>query len=272
MIHADVGMIEQIVLNLAVNARDAMPNGGNLSVRTATDKLADKDTGAEEIRVQLQIADNGAGIAPEILPRIFEPFFTTKEVGKGTGLGLATVYGIVQQHGGTIEVQSELGQRTTFTLSFPVASAVSDTEYTQVGGATKPSLPWGTETILLVEDEQPLRVFISELLQRCGYTVFEAASGPEALKIWEQQRDQIDLLFTDIIMPQNMSGIELGQKILTENPALKIIYSSGYTGNVEGRRSTLKEGENLIRKPYKPDALAALIRKQLDARPASKKS
>jgi PAS domain S-box-containing protein len=261
LIHADIGMLEQVVMNLAVNARDAMASGGKLILRTSTEKRRDPKTAAETTQVRLQVIDTGSGIAPEILPRIFEPFFTTKEIGQGTGLGLATVYGIVQQHNGTIDVQSEVGKGSTFTIAFP---AVRETKTAAADAPQKTVLPWGTETILLVEDELSLRSFISDLLQRCGYTVLEADSGPAALKIWQEKRKQIDLLFTDVIMPEGMSGIELGHQLRAEQPALKVIYSSGYTGNLEGRRATLVEGDNFIRKPYKPETLASIIRKNLD--------
>ena len=267
LIQADTGMIEQILLNLAVNARDAMSNGGKLTIRTFSEKRSGKTESAVELWVGLQFTDNGSGIAPEILPRIFEPFFTTKKVGKGTGLGLATVYGIVQQHHGTINVQSEPGKGTTFTIAFPAAPV---TETSQNLHKPQPTLPWGTETILLVEDEIPLRTFVSDLLQRCGYTVLEADSGPAALKIWATNRDKINLLFTDVIMPENMNGIELGQRLLAEKPALKIIYTSGYTGNLESRRATLVEGTNFIRKPFKPDGIANIIRYRLDEKSPAK--
>jgi CheY-like chemotaxis protein len=213
------------------------------------------------------VTDTGSGIAPEILPRIFEPFFTTKEVGKGTGLGLATVYGIVQQHRGEIAVQSGPGQGTTFNVYFPVADkpASSTTEITR-----RSKLVGGTETILLVEDEFPLRTFVSDLLQRCGYTVLEAGSGPAALQVWQEQRDHIRLVLTDVIMPENLNGIELGRQLLAEKPALKIIYMSGYTGNLEGHRTALTEGVNFLRKPFKPEALAELIRKNLDGQAVEK--
>ncbi len=264
LVNADVGMIEQIILNLAVNARDAMPDGGRLSIRTTVENFqpaAGLKNTAAELRVCLAVTDTGTGIAPEILSRIFEPFFTTKEVGKGTGLGLATVYGIVQQHRADITVHSELGKGTTFNVHFPIVALASEikTEF-----HPKSPLPWGDETILLVEDEFPLRTFVSDLLQRCGYTVLEAESGPTALKIWNKKRDDIRLVFTDVIMPENLNGIELGQRLLADNPALKIIYTSGYTGNLEGRHNMLTEGVNFIRKPFKPEAIAAIIRKNLD--------
>ena len=266
LVDADVGMIEQIILNLAVNARDAMPDGGRLSIRTTLEQFKSA-TAAEnapsELRVCLSVTDTGTGIAPEILPRIFEPFFTTKEVGKGTGLGLATVYGIVQQHHGEITVQSGSGKGTTFNVYFPIAALATEVK---TETHTKTPLPWGNETILLVEDEFPLRTFVSELLQRCGYTVLEAESGPAALKIWQAQHARIDLVFTDIIMPENMNGIDLAKKLKEQKPKLKVIYTSGYTGNLDGRQAMLTEGVNFIRKPFKPEAIAEIIRKKLDGK------
>ena len=266
LINADVGMIEQIILNLAVNARDAMPNGGQLTIRSQVEKFqptANAENKPAEARVCLSVTDTGCGIAPEILARIFEPFFTTKEVGKGTGLGLATVYGIVQQHRGDIVVQSEPGKGTTFKVYFPIAAPPTEVK---TDLQKRPVLPWGYETILLVEDEFPLRTFVSDLLQRCGYTVLEAESGPAALRIWKEARDQIQLVLTDIIMPENLNGIELGLKLLADKPALKVIYTSGYTGNLESRHATLTEGVNFIRKPFKPEAIAEIIRKNLDGK------
>jgi CheY-like chemotaxis protein len=213
------------------------------------------------------VTDTGTGIAPEILPRIFEPFFTTKEVGKGTGLGLATVYGIVEQHQGEITVQSELGQGTTFNVHFPI---VATAPVEKCEPKSRAPLPWGDETILLVEDEFPLRTFVSELLQRCGYTVLEAESGPAALKIWQDQRDRIQLVLTDIIMPENLNGIDLGHRLLADKPSLRVIYTSGYTGNLDGRHDTLAEGVNFIRKPFKPEAIAEIIRKNLDGKTGGK--
>jgi two-component system, cell cycle sensor histidine kinase and response regulator CckA len=261
LIQADPGMIEQIILNLAVNARDAMPDGGTLTVRTAVKNPKAGEAPPEF--VCLAVSDTGTGIAPEILPRIFEPFFTTKEVGKGTGLGLATVYGIVQQHHGEITVQSEAGKGTTFKIFFPMA-AIPSSSTTEIARRSK--LAGGSETILLVEDEAPLRAFVSELLQRCGYTVIEAASGPAALEIWRQHKDQVALLLTDVIMPDNLNGIELGRRLRAEKPSLKVIHTSGYTGGVEGRHTSLVEGKNFIRKPFKPEAVTELIRKKLDGK------
>ena len=268
LVHADVGMVEQIILNLAVNSRDAMPNGGKLTIRTKLENFSSA-TGEKTAQpyVCLSVTDTGCGIPPEILPRIFEPFFTTKEVGKGTGLGLATVYGIVQQHHGDITVQSDPGKGSTFNVYFPV---VPEAEKAKVSTPTRPVLPWGNETILLVEDEFPLRTFVSDLLQRCGYTVLEAESGPAALKVWSVQRDQIQLLLTDIIMPENMNGIELAGQLKADKPALKVVYTSGYTGTVDSRHAVLNEGVNFIRKPFKPEAIAEIIRRNLDGQAGGK--
>ena len=265
LIQADVGMMEQIILNLAVNARDAMPEGGTLTIQTKVAPLpaSENHPQADSQCVCLAITDTGTGIPPEILPRIFEPFFTTKEVGKGTGLGLATVYGIIQQHHGEITVHSEPGKGTSFKVYFPIATTPSSstTEITR-----RQPLAAGNEIILLVEDELPLRSFVSELLQRCGYSVLEAGSGPAAWEIWKQDKDKIQLLLTDVIMPENINGIELGRRLLAEKPSLKVIHMSGYTGNLEGRQSQLVEGVNFIRKPFKPEAITEIIRKQLDGR------
>jgi len=265
LIQADVGMMEQIILNLAVNARDAMPGGGTLTICTKVENppVVETPPNPDSQYVCLAITDTGTGIPPEILPRIFEPFFTTKEVGKGTGLGLATVYGIIQQHHGEITVQSESGRGTTFKVFFPITTSPSSstTEITR-----RHTLAPGKETILLVEDELPLRSFVSELLQRCGYTVLEAEAGPAALEIWKQHREKIQLLLTDVIMPENINGIELGRRLLADKPSLKVIHMSGYTGNLEGRQATLVEGVNFIRKPFKPEAITEIIRKHLDGK------
>ena len=263
-VHADAGMIEQIILNLAVNARDAMPGGGRLTIRTRMEK----SQSATEARVCLSVTDTGTGIAPEVLPRIFEPFFTTKEVGKGTGLGLATVYGIVQQHRGEITVASETGKGSTFNVYFP---NIALPEAARPEMKTPPALPGGNETILLVEDELALRNFVSDLLKRCGYAVLAAESGPAALKIWQHEHDQIQLVLTDLIMPENMNGLELGRRLLAEKPGLKIIYTSGYTGSLNDHHATLEEGINFIRKPFKPEAIAEIIRKNLDGKAGANK-
>ena len=266
LIKADVGMIEQILLNLAVNSRDAMPEGGKLVIATGAGMLDEKqvaqNAGAVPGQyVHLAITDTGCGIPPEHLPRIFEPFFTTKEVGKGTGLGLATVYGIVQQHHGWITVTSAVNQGTTFRIYFPAvigekARKTSETEILK--------LPRGTEAILVVEDEAIVRLIVGNMLQRFGYTVWQAESGDEALKLWKQHKNQIQLLLTDMVMPDGMTGHKLARQLQADKPQLKVIFTSGYNADLGSRHSTLVEGVNFLQKPYAPQKLAEILRKSLD--------
>jgi len=266
LIHADVGMIEQILLNLAVNSRDAMPGGGKLVIATGSE-LLDENQAARNAaatpgrQVRLTITDTGCGIPAEHLPRIFEPFFTTKEVGKGTGLGLATVYGIVQQHHGWITVTSEVNQGTTFRIYFP---AVTGEKVEKAAALGISKLPRGTEAILLVEDEAIVRPIVSNLLQRFGYTVWQAESGANALKIWRKHKDQIQLLLTDIVMPDGMTGHDLARQLQADKPQLKVIYTSGYSAELGNRHSTMVEGVNFLQKPYAPQKLAEILRKCLD--------
>ncbi len=267
LISADVGMIEQVLLNLAVNSRDAMPHGGKVVIATAATTLdlaaAEKIPEAIPGRcVRLSLSDTGSGIAPEVLPRIFEPFFTTKEVGKGTGLGLATVHGIVKQHRGWISVESVVGQGTTFHLFFP---ALAGQRSRARDGAAGQTAPIGNETILLVEDEQSLRLLISNILERCGYTVLSAATGKAALDLWEKRRGDIKLLLTDIVIPDGMTGIDLALQLCARDPALKVVYTSGYPSEA-GAAVTLTEGVNFLQKPCAPLKLAQTVRARLDAK------
>ena len=266
LIHADTGMIEQILLNLAVNSRDAMPKGGQLTITTGTESFNPEGVGHNPglpagLYVRLTVADTGCGVAREILPRIFEPFFTTKEVGKGTGLGLATVHGIVQQHNGRITVTSEINKGTTFRIYFPVVSGTPAEMKTRSSIST---LPRGTETILVVEDEVIVRLAVSNMLQRFGYTVLAAGSGVEALTVWKNDKDRIHLLLTDIVMPDGMTGYELACQLQAEKPRLKIIYTSGYSGDLADKRLRMIEGVNFLQKPYAPRKLAEALRKNLD--------
>jgi CheY-like chemotaxis protein len=212
----------------------------------------------------LAVSDTGTGIPPEILPRIFDPFFTTKEVGKGTGLGLATVFGIVQEHRGWINVYSEPGQGTTFRIYIPSLKTISKhesalpAEQTSIGG---------NETILLVEDQPELRKSMRITLARLGYRVLEAANGIEGLKIWKQHRDEIHLMFTDMVMPGGMSGRQLSEQILKDNPKMKVIFVSGYTAEVAGKDFPLKEGVNFLTKPFEMHRLAKTVRDSLDKPP-----
>jgi CheY-like chemotaxis protein len=209
----------------------------------------------------LSVSDTGCGIPPENLPRIFEPFFTTKEVGKGTGLGLATVFGIVQQHQGWITVYSEVGRGTTFRVYLPRQTKATDTEFFW---SSRASIRGGSETILLVEDEFAVRSSVWITLTRLGYRVLEAANGEEALAVWKQHRDEIRLLLTDLVMPGEMNGKELAGQLLQQNPKLKVIYASGYSVEVAGKDLLLEEGVNFLAKPFKAKELAQAVRDNLD--------
>jgi PAS domain S-box-containing protein len=266
MIAADTGMLEQVIVNLAVNARDAMPKGGQLLITTsaATFDLAYVQQHPEAHAgqcVSLSVTDTGSGMDKLTLARIFEPFFTTKEVGKGTGLGLATVYGIVKQHQGWVEVNSEFGLGTTFRIFIPGTSEPAETV------VEKPPAPknirGGRETILLVEDEPVLRELARVILQDYEYQVLEAGSGVEALKVWEAHEGRIDLLLTDMVMPEGMTGCELAQNLRARKPGLKVIYTSGYSPEVMGRDSG-PHNTTFLQKPYPPPQLAQTVRECLD--------
>jgi two-component system, cell cycle sensor histidine kinase and response regulator CckA len=264
LIHADTGMIEQVLLNLAVNARDAMPDGGRLTIATTRLTLEAKQTrhpqAAPGTYVRLSVRDTGCGMSPEIQKHIFEPFFTTKEPGKGTGLGLATVYSIVQQHRGWLNVDSERGKGSTFHVFFP---GVEATRIEPKAAASAQQLPRGSETILVVEDELSLRLLVSRVLERCGYTVLSAHSGAAALEVWLGHRDAIALLLTDVVMPEGINGFELARRLQAEKQGLKVIYTSGYTARA-GEGPDLIEGVNFFQKPYSSRRLAQTVRSCLD--------
>ena len=267
VIRADAGMLDQVILNLAVNARDAMAEGGRLLIETA-EKTVDEafarlnPDAAPGRYVWLSVSDTGSGMSPEILSRIFEPFFTTKEPGKGTGLGLATVYGIVKQHRGWIQVCSQPLQGTRFQIFLPAADATSAALGAAEAPRTKPH--GGTETILLVEDEPLVRMITRALLEQYGYHVLEASNGVEALKIWEEQSSSIALLVTDLVMPAGVSGQQLAGRLRELHPGLKFIFTSGYSAEIAGRQPQLRSGENFLQKPFPPDQLLDLIRRSLD--------
>jgi CheY-like chemotaxis protein len=208
------------------------------------------------------VIDTGCGIPPENLRRIFEPFFTTKEVGKGTGLGLATVYGIVKQHQGWIEVQSEPGKGTIFKVFLPrsVEAAVAREEK-PAGKAVR----GGDETILVVEDEKPVRELVCSVLTQHGYHILQAESGEKALQVWRDSKDRIDLLLTDLVMPDQMNGRELAEKLWVDRPRLKVIFTSGYSADPVAKDSALSRGLNYLQKPYHPHKLALVVRDCLDA-------
>ncbi|MEO6995573.1 MAG: response regulator [Lacunisphaera sp.] len=266
MIRADEGMVEQVLLNLMVNARDAMPNGGNLSIATESVEL---DAGAAKLHLQMQpgafaclvITDSGQGIPSAIIPRIFDPFFTTKEVGKGTGLGLATVYGIMQQHKGFITVESEVKKGTTFRAYFPRLDSLKASE---IANAMPAAVRGGHAGILLVEDELALRQIAQAALESLGYRVFSAPSGLAALQIWQLHRQTIELLLTDLIMPDGVSGRELAVRLREENPRLPIVYMSGYSKAVTGEGLHMNEGINYLSKPFDLTSLAKIVRASLD--------
>jgi PAS domain S-box-containing protein len=266
LIHADAGMMEQVLMNLSVNARDAMPRGGELIIQTEVVHL-DEDAAAMNTEARsgefvcFSVQDSGEGIPPELLLRIFEPFFTTKEVGKGTGLGLATVYGIVKQHQGWITVHSTPGMGTMFHVFLPRldAKAVKTSERPK-----RIVLPRGTETILLVEDESGLRTVAKNVLQQLGYTVIDADCGASALGIYREHASEISLLLTDLVMPGGVNGRELAEQLRAEQPALRVVYTSGYSADVAGRELVLEEGINFIQKPFRTDSLAKTIRFVLD--------
>ena len=265
-VNADEGMLEQMLMNLAVNAQDAMPHGGRLIIETR--QVHREDDGVQRAQgaragdfVCLTAQDTGSGIAPELLPRIFEPFFTTKEPGKGTGLGLSIVYGIVQQHEGWLEVMSSVDVGTTFNIYLPVASPS-----VQSLANTGPSAPasGGTESILVVEDESALRSLMGQCLRRYGYHVIEAKDGVEALTLWAQHRDGIQLLITDMVMPAGLGGRELAKRLRTEKRALKTIFVSGYNAELSGQEG-LRDSLHYLPKPFTPSVLAKKVRDCLDA-------
>lgn len=266
-VRVDPGQMDQVILNLVINSRDAMPQGGRLTLETQNIEL---DVSYAQMRpeikpgqyVMIAVSDTGTGMSEEIKARIFEPFFTTKTKGKGTGLGLATVYGIVKQSGGHINVYSEPDQGTTFKIYLPrVAGAVAVKMYDRT---TTPSRS-GHETVLLVEDEEALRAFARQVLQSAGYTVLEAGNGPEALALVEEYHGHIHLLVTDVVMPQ-MSGRQLAERLLATRFGLKVLYISGYTDDAVVRHGVLQAEVSFLQKPFSPAALTAKVRAVLDQR------
>jgi PAS domain S-box-containing protein len=268
-LHADPGMLDQVLMNLAINARDAMPEGGTLTIETSElvldEAAARNQPGATPASyVCLAVRDTGAGIAPEVLPHIFEPFFTTKEPGKGTGLGLATVFGIVQQHRGWITVESAPGQGATFRVYLTARPKGATATPLVAGQATTPNTR-GAETVLVVEDEASVRTLMRTVLEGRGYTVLEAANGLEALERWQAHQPRIALLLTDLVMPGGLSGQQLGRRLRQERPGLKVLYLSGYSAEMAGRVPGLQPGERFMSKPFTSDQLLRAVREVLES-------
>ncbi len=265
LIRGDIGQLEQVIMNLAVNAQDAMPDGGRLSIETEMVEVDESYAGEKPGMtpgpyVRLALSDTGCGMDPETIAHIFEPFFTTKAKDQGTGLGLATVYGIVKQHGGSIWVYSEPGKGSTFKLYFPVAEAQAAAEE---AAEAKPADLGGSETILLVEDNGQVRNLARAILSRQGYSLLIARDGIDALRILGQHQGPVQLLLTDVVMPK-MSGRELFERIGALYPDMRVLYMSGYSNNVIAHRGVLDEGVNFIQKPFTVKGLLAKVRKVLD--------
>jgi CheY-like chemotaxis protein len=267
-VRADPGQVEQIIMNLAVNARDAMPQGGTLTIATSDVELDSGELPRLELDAgryaRLSVTDTGSGIDQAALAHIFEPFFTTKAQGKGTGLGLATVYGIVKQSGGSITVRSAPGRGTTFEIYLPMVE--SGVAGGQSLSTAEPNL-YGAETVLLVEDEPAVRALSRLVLQTHGYTVLEASDGAEALKLSERLEGPIDLLLTDVVMP-GIGGRPLAEMLRAARPAVKVLFLSGYTDDAVMRHGISHSEVAFLQKPFTPATLAAKVREALDSAPA----
>jgi signal transduction histidine kinase len=263
-VRVDPGQIQQILMNLSVNARDAMPTGGTLAIQTSNTILGDAtpmshSTADPGQYVALTVSDDGTGMGLATLAQIFEPFFTTKPKGRGTGLGLSTVFGIVEQSGGHIRVASTLGHGTTFEIYLP---AVNERPPQHVEEPREAPLPRGSETILLVEDDEVLRTLTARILTAQGYHVLEASDGVEALRVAEKHRGTLDLLTTDMVMP-SMGGHDLANELAARRPGIKVLFVSGYTDDAVGR-GDLQPGDAFLQKPVDPSMLARKVRQMLD--------
>jgi CheY-like chemotaxis protein/two-component sensor histidine kinase len=266
LINADPGQLEQVLINLAVNARDAMPDGGALTITTdnaeLTEEHGERHLGASAGKyIMLAVTDNGSGMTKEVQQRLFEPFYTTKGVGKGTGLGLATVHGIVKQSGGDVYVYSELDHGTTFKVYFPrltkaVEAVIATAEY-------RTTAPRGSETVLLAEDDEALRALGARVLGALGYNVLVARTGAEALRIVAEYQGAIDMIATDVVMPE-MNGSQLVARVLDARPGIRVLFMSGYTDDEVMRRGVIDGQTAFLQKPFTPDLLAHKVREVLD--------
>jgi CheY-like chemotaxis protein len=271
-VHADPTQVEQVIMNLVVNARDAMPNGGHLTIETANVEFDEGYAAAHPPAqagrfVMLAVSDTGVGMDVDTQRHMFEPFFTTKPPGEGTGLGLATVYGIVKQMGGYVWVYSEVGRGTTFKIYLPrMAGAVVPVSDSLAAG----SVPRGSETVLVVEDSEGLRDMVRELLEEQGYTVQSATEGEEALALLRASGDSISLLLTDVVMPK-LGGGELVKQVRAVRPEMRVLYMSGYTSGAISKQGVLEAGSSLLEKPFTGEQLARAVRRALDADPTMHK-
>jgi CheY-like chemotaxis protein len=268
-VNADPGQLELVLLNLVLNARDAMPQGGSVRIETCVALVDGTNASADALEetepgtyAMLSVGDTGEGMSPETLRHVFEPFFTTKAVGEGTGLGLATVYGIVKQSGGFVSVSSRLGQGTIFRIYLPM----EETPTVPVPLPEPDPVVGGTETILVVEDEANVREFLARALRQFGYTVMEAADGTEGLRLVREHSGHIALIVSDVVMP-GISGRELAEQAAMSDPAVRILLISGYPGRdpLEGGEDP-ENGRSFLQKPVAPADLARTVRAMLDAK------
>ncbi|HLK49740.1 MAG TPA: ATP-binding protein [Bryobacteraceae bacterium] len=272
---ADLGLIEQMVMNLAVNSRDAMPSGGRLVITTAAVEISRANAPLSDMTagsyVTLTVSDTGTGMDVDAQEHLFEPFFTTKERGKGTGLGLSMVYGIVKESNGHITFTSERGRGTTFTIYLPAVDGAEEPREAPAPANAPSGLSSEAGRVLLVEDYAPIRSLTAELLRNSGYTVIEAQDAAEAISLAGQQRQAFDLLLTDVAMPK-MSGQELAKRLTSEWPAMPVLFMTGYADDVLGQRPTLPAGAALLEKPFVPDSLLEAVRGVLEAAPRARVS
>lgn len=263
VVMADAGQIDQVLMNLATNARDAMPNGGEFAISTQLVHLDESAASARSLRspgayAMIKVSDTGTGMDRGTCDKIFEPFFTTKELGRGTGLGLAIVYGIINQHGGAINVSSELGQGTTFELYLPLVSDSS----TEVAAAPRRAPQRGNETVLLAEDDRTVRELTGKVLRNAGYHVLEATDGEEAIELFRRHTSSIDLLISDVVMPKK-SGREVYEAVTAMRPDVKVLFTSGYPADIVRGKGILDEGLNFASKPIRPQELLDKVREVL---------